>query len=394
MMKNLRYILFLPVLLLFVSCGASEAEEAENPNGIKISGNLNGESANGTKVFMWVFESEGERIVDSAVIKDNSFILWTETKELREYVLQFENGSDLVYLFPDESASEITINGNYPGVGSDYEISGDENSQDYRDYWMFTRPNYELRESFFNSYNSVAPDDTIRKQQLKNSLDSLFDAGRNYAINYINEKPASPVSWIMLQEFYPPTGLKDFDSLDLDYFRMVSNAMKEKYPYSEYPDFVDESIDNTVAQLEALKNNGGGDLAPDLEYPNPDGDLIALSSLRGKVVLIDFWASWCGPCRMENPNVVRTYKEYKDKGFTVYSVSLDTDKNKWIQAIEADNLEWPNHVSDLKGWQSEAAALYKVSAIPATFLLDQEGRIIDQNLRGGQLEQKLQEILG
>ena len=97
---------------------------------------------------------------------------------------------------------------------------------------------------------------------------------------------------------------------------------------------------------------------------------------------------------MENPNVVKTYNKYKDKGFTIYSVSLDQDLNKWKQAIKADNLSWPNHVSDLKGWQSEAAAKYKVNSIPATFLLDKDGKIIDQNLRGAQLEQKLQEILG
>ena len=135
-------------------------------------------------------------------------------------------------------------------------------------------------------------------------------------------------------------------------------------------------------------------MAPELALPNTDGEVIALSSLRGKVVLIDFWASWCGPCRMENPNVVRTYNKYKDKGFTIYSVSLDQDKNAWIKAIEADNLSWPNHVSDLKGWQSAAAAKYNVNSIPATFLIDGEGRIIDQNLRGPALEQKLQQILG
>jgi thiol-disulfide isomerase/thioredoxin len=124
-----------------------------------------------------------------------------------------------------------------------------------------------------------------------------------------------------------------------------------------------------------------------------NGKAIALSSLQGKVVLVDFWASWCMPCRQENPNVVRMYEKYKDKGFTVYSVSLDESKDAWVKAIKDDNLSWPNHVSDLKGWQSSAAALYGVSSIPATFLLDKEGNIIAQNLRGAELEQKLQEIL-
>jgi thiol-disulfide isomerase/thioredoxin len=387
---NFGAILFVVAL---TACGGAETEEEESRDGIKISGVLEGDKANGTKVVMWVFEEDGDRAVDSAVVEDNTFTLWTDTKELREYVVQFDGSQDLVYLFPDEDAGTIEIKGSYPGIGEDYEVSGDQNSIDYKDYWMFSRPNYELKDMYYKSYNSTNPADTTRRNQLSRQLDSLSQLGRKYAIIYINEKPYSPVSWIMLQEFYPAAGMEHFDSLDLDYFRLVSEEMKKKYPYSNYPSFIDQSIDNTIAQMDAIKN-GGGDLAPELEYETPDGDLLALSSLRGNVVLVDFWASWCGPCRMENPNVVKTYKEYKDKGFTVYSVSLDTDKNKWVQAIEADNLIWPNHVSDLKGWQSEAAAKYKVNSIPATFLLDQKGNIIDQNLRGGQLEQKLQEILG
>jgi peroxiredoxin len=136
-----------------------------------------------------------------------------------------------------------------------------------------------------------------------------------------------------------------------------------------------------------------GDQAPDIVLNDIQGNKLALSSLKGKVVLIDFWASWCGPCRMENPNVVNTYNQYKEKGFTVYSVSLDNNKPSWMNAIEKDGLTWSNHVSDLKGWQSAGAALYQVKGIPATFLLDKDGIIIAKNLRGAALQQKLSEIL-
>ena len=111
-------------------------------------------------------------------------------------------------------------------------------------------------------------------------------------------------------------------------------------------------------------------------------------------MLIDFWASWCGPCRKENPNVVKTYNKYKDDGFTILSISLDTDQQKWLGAIQADGLIWPNHVSDLGGWNSKVSRQYNVSSIPFTMLIDAEGNIVQTNLRGPALENKLAEIFG
>jgi peroxiredoxin len=170
------------------------------------------------------------------------------------------------------------------------------------------------------------------------------------------------------------------------FYNEVIKALYEKYP--AHP-VVAELY---KAETSSANSTAIGSLAPDLAFENPDGKIMKLSDLKGKVVLLDFWASWCRPCRQENPNVVKTYQKYHEKGFEVYSVSLDKDKANWVKAIQADGLIWSNHVSDLGYWQSEAAKIYNVRSIPATFLIGKDGAIIAKNLRGNALENALKEL--
>ncbi len=159
----------------------------------------------------------------------------------------------------------------------------------------------------------------------------------------------------------------------------------------EYRDELPEATFELHAHVQSVKDLQIGGEAPDFTQQTPEGESLSLSDLRGKVVLLDFWASWCGPCRRENPNVVKVYEKYKDKGFEILGISLDRDRDRWLQAIKQDGLTW-KHVSDLKYWSNAVAKQYNVRAIPHTILVDAEGKIIARNLRGAQLEQALAEM--
>ncbi len=181
-------------------------------------------------------------------------------------------------------------------------------------------------------------------------------------------------------------------------------ASLEEKKHQNYKYFADQfikkyasTLPDEVAQMKqklgGMAGMVAGGSAPDFEMNQPDGTPLKLSDFKGKVTLIDFWASWCGPCRRENPYVVKLYNKYKDRGFDVLGVSLDGNKDRWLKAIEADGLAW-NHVSDLKKWGNTAAKLYGVRSIPHTVLLDREGKIIARGMRSGQLEQALVQIFG
>lgn len=176
--------------------------------------------------------------------------------------------------------------------------------------------------------------------------------------------------------------------LDKDQYYSTYLQVAEKLK-KEWPDYA--FAETFVGSVDQMKLLAVGQPAPEISLPDPEGKIVPLSSMKGKYVLVDFWAKWCGPCRQENPNVVAAYQKYKDKGFTVYGVSLDRNRADWVQAIEQDKLTW-THVSDLKFWQSEAAKTYNITGIPFSVLLDPNGVIIAKNLRGAALHQKLEEI--
>ena len=215
-----------------------------------------------------------------------------------------------------------------------------------------------------------------------------------YARNKINTSPDNPYNIILGMELFPSSGFETWNIDNLKALETIAKAFQMKYGDSPASNSVAFQYEQIAAGYEQYKTIENGTMpAPDFTLTTPDGKALTLSSLQGKVVLIDFWASWCGPCRKENPNLVKLYEKYKNKGFTILSVSLDDKETAWKTAIEQDGLVWPNHVSDLKGWQSPMTQVYGFDAIPHTVLVSKDGKILGVGLRGELLEQKIKSIL-
>lgn len=297
------------------------------------------------------------------------------------YRLNFYD-KQFVNLILNEDDVVVNVDGN--DRGGFVEISG---SKDHDFIEMVQQMNAEFQASpqvaeinnrfgLANSQQDAAAINTIRDEYME--LDNEFK-------KQIAAKIDSAGASLGVIEILKSGRFLDKDKFQDTYHKIAEEAKSELSNSTVAMDFVNE--------VEASKNLAIGMVAPDIALPNPDGEVVALSSLRGKYVLVDFWAKWCGPCRKENPNVVKAYNRFNDKGFEVYGVSLDRRREDWLQAIEQDGLHW-TQVSDLKYWNSEAAKIYNIKAIPFALLLDPDGVIIGKNLRGRELERKLEEIFG
>jgi len=233
------------------------------------------------------------------------------------------------------------------------------------------------------------------KKELDSTYRQIIKEHKEFTINFINEHPASFASLMALYQRIAPRSYVLNPQSDFKYFSKVDSNLIALYPKSEavksLHDYVTDVREQMNNQSKIKKSLDIGSVAPEISLPDPHGDTLSLSSLRGKYVLLDFWASWCSPCRHENPNLVANYKKYHDKGFEIFQVSLDKSKESWEKAIQDDHLDW-YHVSDLNYWNSVVVPLYNIQGIPANFLLDKDGKIIAKNLRGDELGKKLAQL--
>ncbi len=270
------------------------------------------------------------------------------------------------------------------GDGADLEnfvniVNSSESSNMYK--FMQKRNKFE---ALSMEANRIINADPSKRDSVNKSMSGQYQRFQGDLKAFIARNPNSPALFAAVNAVDAKADFQTYESL----VKQLVGA------FGDSPTIKKLEKNYLGAKAQALANDklAPGKEAPDFEETKPDGSKMKLSDLRGNVVLLDFWASWCGPCRRENPHVVKLYEKYKDQGFTVMSVSLDKDKQRWLDAIEKDHLAWPNHVSDLKFWSSKAAKLYGVSGIPFTVLIDKDGKIIRTKLRGAQLTEELSRL--
>ncbi len=371
LLKNKVILLVLSLLLYSLSFGQKVKEPAV------ISGTLS-EKGTYKQIYLDTLNGQNPWIFASSLIDEKGeFTLVapiTETEILR---LRLDDKNYIMMILtPGE---KITFKTTGIKLGTDSYVTGSMNTQllynTLNTFQTFDKNRAELNKMYADAQNSPAKDslNTAIIGQLR-ANDSL----QKHFLTSQMEKHPSSLAWVFFTDKLDMT--KDFDII-----RKVDAAMMKEYPDNSF-------VTDRHQQVELESKTAVGATAPEIALPDAEGNIRKLSSLKGKIVLIDFWASWCGPCRQENPNVVNIYNKYHDKGFEVFSVSLDKDRQSWLNAIAKDNLIWPNHVSDLKYWKSAGAVAYGVNSIPCTFLLDKKGRIVAKRLRGQDLDNKVKEL--
>jgi len=386
MIKKFSFILIISVILF--GCKSNVAE---------ISGTLMKPVA-GTYIFLEELQPEQLTKVDSAMVSpQGTFAFKREVKNPSFYLLKLTENNFLTMLL--EPGDNISMNTYYDSLSYPVSLKGSEGTE------LMVEYNFNLRGAIkkFSTLNSIYMDNINNPELSKvvESLDSMAQSYLNeintYTKNYIDKNLTSLVSLVALYQQIAPNVYVMSPSQDLKYFIKVDSSLNVNYPENALVISLHDQIQEMSASIEnraaETASAGEGSEAPEISLPSPEGDTISLSSTRGKVVLLDFWASWCLPCRKENPNLVKAYNLYNKKGFQIYQVSLDKTKDAWMKGIKDDQLEKWIHVSDVQYWNSVVVPLYKIESIPTNYLLDKNGRIIASNLRGDQLVKKLSEIL-
>ncbi|WBX72257.1 TlpA disulfide reductase family protein [Tenacibaculum retecalamus] len=321
------------ITLMIVSCNK------ENKNQFSLKGKTK-DIKNETVLYLDL----GNKTIDSTLVIDNSFVFKTK---LSDYPLQL--------------------------------ILRTKNFSQFRPFWAGNNSmTFDAIETDFRNAKISGSEDENLSFNLSQKIDQLsYNESQKIEMAFVENNPNSIVSASMLSVYATTWGKEKVEKL----FEQFSNNNRNSKFGKKITRYIELNKDPKV-----------GDSFPDFEMQNINGKFKKLSEVKEKLILLEFWASWCDPCLKENPNLVKTYKKFNSKGFEIFAVSLDENKKSWIQAIEKDSLNW-EHVTDLKGQQNKASLIYGVNAIPDNFLINEEGKIVGRNLRGEKLNEKIKELL-
>lgn len=351
----MKKIFFLIVVIPFFGFSQIKKKaETTASKGFLITGSVKG-FADGTSV-SFLNEQTGQPEKQTS-IENGKFIIKGEMTEPGFKVLIFGDQPPAVPLFLDNS--NVKISGDKTSLDN-LSITGSPSQEQFAEYNKAIKP-----------YEAIFQDGAAYDSNAVNAVEKV-------SIDFVKKHPASYVAPLAIIRLYQAT----------------QNGITAEELYKMMPSPVQQSgLGQYInQQIQESKINPIGSVIKDFTQTDTSGNPVNISSFRGKYVLLDFWASWCRPCRMENPNVVAAYNKFHDKNFTILSVSLDQAKPAWLNAIQMDGLKW-NHVSDLKGWNNDVASLFHITSIPQNLLIDPDGKIIAKNLRGTVLESKLNAVL-
>jgi peroxiredoxin len=379
-MKNIISILM--ILLLLSSCN----KEVKKTDGYVINGTAKG-IYNGIRVYLNTADERGNQISqDTAVVMDETFKFEGKIESPEVWFLSINNVNGFIPIMVENETIEVVIDKNDLNASKITGTKSNEALNEYNDGFnkLMDKRN-DLNKRFGASMNST---DSIVKAKLSAEYENINHEISNYPYTFLETNNDNYFSLSIVENILKtnPTDVepvyKAFSNLDNE----LKNSLSGKN--------ISNKINALKIQNERLTMLNIGKEAPNFSAPNPDGKQLSLNEIKGKATIIDFWASWCGPCRRENPNVVKVYEKYHDKGLEIISVSLDKpgQKEKWLKAIEDDKLTW-HHVSNLQYFQDPVAQQYNIQSIPATYILDADGKIVAKSLRGQALEDKIAEML-